>query len=401
MSLINKVLQDLDERHALAAPEGRPPPADVRPVVPARRDREWFWRIFAALLTVAVAWVIWVAYQLYPPSLVTDAAFRAAESARRSVPPAPAAAVPAAVPPTAVAPAAAPPAAASSAAESAAKPPAVQTFRLAQEMAKPAPEPVPAPQAKPVNTVERAPASKAPQANAPAAKTPAAAPAAAKPAGAPPPARIGLDVQPAQIIAGQGVPRVEKRDRVRTPAERAEAEFRRAVVLLSQARVGDAEEALGAALAADARHLPARQALVALLIERHQFDEARRLLQEGLAIDPAHAPFAVALARILIERREYAAVLEALARAPSGAEGEALRGNALQRLGRHREAAEAFEAAARAAPENGGAWLGLAISLEALGRGPEAAEAYRRAAATGTLRTDVRDYAAQRARELR
>ena len=53
--------------------------------IPAQAKRagsEWFWRVLAAVMVVVIAWVAWIAYQLNPPQLVTNAAFEAAARAR-------------------------------------------------------------------------------------------------------------------------------------------------------------------------------------------------------------------------------------------------------------------------------------------------------------------------------
>jgi MSHA biogenesis protein MshN len=372
----------------MSTPEGALPPRQVRALEAQRPGREWFWRIFAGLMLVSVGWVLWIAYQLQPRPLATEAAFLAAEQARRApAPPQAAAPVAAATSGPATTPSPAQP--------PAAPPPQLETFRLAAEITTPVPEKPnrPAPSAAPAASRESQGA------------TPAAALARARPEeprATRPPVKLDLEVPPARILSAPAAPaRVEKRDRARSAAERAESDFRRAVGLLNQGRVSEAEETFGSALAAEVAHEPARQALVALHLERGQVDDARRLLQEGLAINPAQAQFATVLGRILIERRDPAAALEVLARPAGNAEIHALRGNALQRLSRHQEAAGAYEAALRAAPQSGPSWLGLAISLEALARRAEAAEAYRRAAATGSLAEDVRDYAEQRARALR
>jgi len=185
---------------------------------------------------------------------------------------------------------------------------------------------------------------------------------------------------------------------------RAEAEFRRGATLLNQGRAGEAEESFGTALSAYPGHEAARQALVAMHLEQRRIDEARRLLQEGVALNPANARFASVLARIFIERQDYAAALEVVngvrVSEQASPELQSARGTALQRLGRHAEAADAFQASLRSEPQNGAAWVGFGISLESLGRKSEAAEAFRRAAATGTLSTEVRGYAEQRARQL-
>ncbi len=380
MSLINKMLQDLDRRQGVAAGDGTVPP-QVRPVAgsPARGGHEWFWRIFAFLMMVAVAWVLWIAYQLQPRPLATDAAFAAADSARSKASPAP---VVVAVPP-APAPAPAP------AAAPAPRPAPMETFKLAGQIAgEIPPERVRA-------TAPRAEAEK------PAKSEPKPAASASSA-----PAKLGLDVPQARIIAAPSAPgKVEKRDRTRSGSERAEGEFRRGVGLLNQGRVSEAEDGFAAALALDAAYEPARQALVSLYLEKRRTEDARRLLQEGLAINPRQQQFTAVLARIMIEARDHSAALDqigkSLAIGPANADLLTLRGAALQRLGRHRDAAESYDASLRMAPQAGSAWLGFAISLEALERRSEAAEAYRRAAASGNLGAEAREYAEQRGRSLR
>jgi len=68
MSLINKMLQDLDRRQALGS---GPEAGAVRAAAANPHHREWFWRIVTLLLTVGVGWVLWTAYQLLPRPLLT------------------------------------------------------------------------------------------------------------------------------------------------------------------------------------------------------------------------------------------------------------------------------------------------------------------------------------------
>ena len=367
MSLINKMLQELDRRHAGGAPQGQVPHPAVRAVQIARSGQEWFWRVIAALMLVAAAWTLWVVYQLQPRSVATDLAYRAAESSRRR-----AAAAPAPAPVAAAAPA--PAAAAPQVPAAAAIPPApenltkpIETLKLALTIDTPL-----APRTTQLRKAEPVPAARAASV-----ARPPDRPAAA---------------------------RVEKRALAGSPAERAEAEYRRAALLLERGRVADAEQALRAALDAHHAHQAARQTLIALCIEQGRIDEARRQLQEGLAVNPAYTPFAVALARIHVDRREYTVALEILEQAKAtgrtSADFHALRAAILQRMGRHKEAAEAYRLALGTGAQSGAAWVGLGISLDALGSRPEAAEAFRRGVAAGTLAEEVRAYAAQRIRQL-
>jgi hypothetical protein len=85
----------------------------------AKAVGEWFWRFLAVVMLAVVGWVVWIAYQINPPPLVTASAFEAAAKARaaRNVQGVIAPAVPAA----------AAPAAAVAAAES--QPPEAQPFK--------------------------------------------------------------------------------------------------------------------------------------------------------------------------------------------------------------------------------------------------------------------------------
>jgi len=87
MSLINRMLQDLDRRQALD-------PANagvVRASAAKPTRREWFWRVLVVLLTAALAWMGWVAVQLLPRKpLATDLAYLAASEARSRPPEKPA-----------------------------------------------------------------------------------------------------------------------------------------------------------------------------------------------------------------------------------------------------------------------------------------------------------------------
>ena len=345
MSLINKMLQDLDRRQALAGATDASVAQVTAPGEAQRGGREWLWRIVAVLLTLGLGWVVWVGYQLLPKSLVPNVALQPAPP-----PPAPKVTVTAPPPPPAAVAEPTPPGPVEA-------PPvtAPDTLRLARE----------------IETPLRERAAKAP-------KLAAALPALPK-----------------------GT--VDKRDRVYSAAETADAQFRRAAVLLNQGRLSEAEDHLAGALRADPSHGAARQTYVAMLLEQHRVEAARRLLQEALAANAAQPAFAVALASIYTEQRDYRNALEVLDKAgpaPRNAEFQAMRGAVLQRLGKHAEAVEAYQNAIRIAPQPGTTWVGLAISLETLGRRPEAAQAYRRALDAGSLAAEAREYAEGRARAL-
>ena len=122
VSVINKMLRDLDRRRAL--PESASADPSVR-VVPQVRRSDAFWITMGIEAVVAIGALIWVIYELQPRPLATPLAL-----ARPAVPPpAPIAAIKPAPP----APAAPP----KESAPAAAPPPVVEMFKLAEAIETP------------------------------------------------------------------------------------------------------------------------------------------------------------------------------------------------------------------------------------------------------------------------
>ncbi|MBE0627193.1 MAG: hypothetical protein IH606_20535, partial [Burkholderiales bacterium] len=69
MSLINKMLQDLDKRNA-ADGGGKTLTQQLRPVQTPRKWRRIAWEVGAGLL-IGAGWSVWVLYQISPRSVVT------------------------------------------------------------------------------------------------------------------------------------------------------------------------------------------------------------------------------------------------------------------------------------------------------------------------------------------
>lgn len=367
MSLINKMLQDLDRRQALAG-AGDAGVLEIRPTPTGKPDRHHvLWLVLAILLLIVLGWGGWMAMRLKFKPVVTPLAYEAASEAEKK-------------PPVTVAPPQ-PPA-----------PPAPQQAPVIEQSARPAPAtPAPAPatvQASPVDSLKLALAIDSPPIEpAPKVETPKPEPKAAK---AP--------------KARESPVTVDKRDRTPADSSAAANEFRRAMTLVNQGRVAEAQQLLAAILKAEPAHANARQVYVAVLLEQGRIDQARRLLEEGLALAPSHAEFALALARILAGQREYEAALAVMDKADRAGAGSSifltLRGAVLQRLGRHAEAVQAYQNAVQAAPQQAANWLGLAISYEALARIAEARDAYRHSLEVGPLAPAAREYAETRIRTL-
>jgi MSHA biogenesis protein MshN len=219
------------------------------------------------------------------------------------------------------------------------------------------------------------------------------APAAAKVA--PAPKAVASEPQPAES-------RIEKQERTATPAETAEAEYRRG----QQAqRQGVADQAAGhyrTALAEQAEHVGARKALAALLIEQRRYDEADEVLRRGMAAYAAQPYWPMALARLKVERGDTAGALDILlkhgASADTSAEYQGFAAALLHRQGRTKEAIDRYAAATKLSPNEARWWAGMGIVLDAAGKTAEARAAFERARNLPGLPAELANHIEQRLR---
>ena len=189
-----------------------------------------------------------------------------------------------------------------------------------------------------------------------------------------------------------------------SPAQQADAEFRKAAALMQQGRIADALAGYEAALRLDAGHDAARQALVALLLEGKRGTDAERVLQERLNSKPDHTGFTMMLARLQVERgavAEATATLEkALPYANSQADYQAFLAALLQRQNLNDEAIAHYQIALQLAPNNGIWLMGYGISLQAMQRNADAKDAFKHALDTQTLSPDLQAFVQQKIKGL-
>lgn len=190
--------------------------------------------------------------------------------------------------------------------------------------------------------------------------------------------------------------------RSETNLQRVDNTYRRALASLQDGRVNEAIAGLQQTLRVNPRHDAARQTLVGLLVENKRSDEAVLELQGALALDARQPAMAMLLARLQIERggSGIETLLRTLPYANGNGEYHAFLGGALQRQNRHREAIDQYQNALRSAPDNGVWWMGLGLSLQAEKRNPEAADAYRRARAAGTLSTELQGFVERKLQQV-
>ena len=227
-------------------------------------------------------------------------------------------------------------------------------------------------------------------------------------ANAAPPAQVAKP-QPIQTASPKARTAIQPSDGVLplkqvSPEQRADATFRQAVASMQQGHVADAIAGYEAVLRLDAGHDAARQALVALLLEGGRGADAERVLQGGLKSKPEHTGFAMLLARLQVERgavEQATATLEkTLSYADRQADYQAFFAALLQRQNRHKEAITHYQIALQLAPDNGIWLMGYGISLQAAQRTDDARDAFRRALESRTLNPELQAFVQQKLRGL-
>jgi MSHA biogenesis protein MshN len=410
VSLVNKMLRDLDARH-IGENERAALPAAVTPLAARQEQGSRLTAVWGTLIVILALAAV-MAWQEFgsdtpvakvAPALVTPVTPIAPEPVAASTPPVPQgpapnpAAEPVAVPSPGAAPVFASAVASSAPAVPVQSNDAVlpsSTLRMAAELSLiPPPAPTPAPKLA-TPSVPRPAADKPVVATARVAEKPVPEKASAGPQPALEPA-----AKPAPVAAEV---RIEKQDRVTSAAERAESEFRRAAAAQRQGNANAALAGYRSALEQHPEHAGARQALAARLIDAGRYDEAEEVLRRGIEIAPVRLASTMALARLKVEQNKAAAALELLQKNAASGEGSAeyqgFTGALLNRAGRSAEAAERYRQAARLAPGEGRWWAGLGIALDASGKSAEAREAYQRARQSPDLPTDLALHVEQRLR---
>jgi MSHA biogenesis protein MshN len=441
MSVINKMLRDLDKRGGLG-PRSLEDVKEVERVsVPETAPRPWG-RISAVLGVLGLVGVGWYGLQaLAPKPAAPNAKVASATKLATPTQPAPVIATPEA-PATSIlpAPAATPPkdevaklptAAVVTApvpdAKSEIKPVAIETVKPASAVpAPPSKAALPGEKASAIADATKAEGRKMAEASERAAgvatltslpkQPPTREPVASKPA-----VVKDLEAGPKPDVPAQTPPRTGEREgdagasstsgRIsvdrgerQSGSARANQEYRSANDQLAQGRLDAAMRAYAEALRLDPRHVPARQAMVVILLDKGRVAEAQTALREGIEAVPQNASWPMLLARLQVEGGDAKAALDTLEASLKYAQGQAeyhgFLATLMQMQTRHGDAIRQYETAVRLVPDSGRWLVGLGISLEAEQRSAEAREAYRRALAAGNLNRDLEAYVQRRITQL-
>lgn len=377
MSIINKMLQDLDQRNGRSGGEVMAGDA-VRSVKPAS---SWHLGrntllVIVGLILAALAGTWWLQQRSRQPESAR-VAVPAPAVAAKNAPPAGSQAAPVASVPEVVAAGAADP---------------------AEQRAR-APAPTPDPHVVKVNAMVAA----SPARVAPPAPTPTIALATLS-VGAPPSASIPPDKVEPQTLPPKAVAARPTGGKTYSAKQVSANLLGEAVMLDQQGRQEEAKAPLQRLLSANPLDVQARQMLVQLQLDTGQLEEASALLAEGRRLLPEQSGFSLTLARLKMESGDVGGAIQILETGLGSARNEpqyhAFLGAVLLRVKRYDEAVQHYLIALRSDPANPSWLVGAGVAFEGVGKPADAAEAYRRAEGVANLTSEVAAFVSERLARL-
>lgn len=193
---------------------------------------------------------------------------------------------------------------------------------------------------------------------------------------------------------------VNKIIRPLTSEQQAQIAFQDAVKLLGRGDEPAAQHELEKALSIEPVHMRARETLSALLLNTGRVSEAAQTLSEGLRLRPTSTPLAKLYARVLVDQGDNDAAVAVLERArplvATDPDYYALMGVLYRGVGKHAQASQVYQQILQARPGVAVWWMGLALSEDAMGSSAKALEAYQRAHRAGGLKAEVLQYVQSR-----
>jgi MSHA biogenesis protein MshN len=177
-----------------------------------------------------------------------------------------------------------------------------------------------------------------------------------------------------------------------------------AVMLDRQGHQEDAKVPLQRALAANPLDVQARQMLIQLQLDTGQVEEARVLLAEGQRLLPEQSNFTLALARLKVDSGDPSGAIQLLEAGQASARNEpqyhAFLAALLLRGQRYDEAVQHYLVALRSDPANASWLVGVGVAFEGVGKPADAAEAYRRADGAANLTPEMANFLSERLARL-
>ncbi len=192
---------------------------------------------------------------------------------------------------------------------------------------------------------------------------------------------------------------LKKRIKPVSKAELAENAFREGVIAMEQGNRAHAQTRFRETLKLKPQHTQASELLAAILIASGKNNEGQKVLEQALKRTPGHAQLSNLLARLYVDHKNDSRALALLESAqdknPVDAGLMSFRAALYQRVNRHEEAAKSYQQALTIKPNEGRWWIGLGISLEVRQDLRGAQSAYEKALQT-PLSNQLAQYAQQR-----
>ncbi len=202
---------------------------------------------------------------------------------------------------------------------------------------------------------------------------------------------------------------VFKGEVIKTPAKEnnvslAEDIFRQALSDYHANRYAESISQLQAILEIDPLHVKARTMIAMIYFKRGDSASAISFLQNGLNQLPEEIEWITLNAKILLHQGSLLSAANQLNKVTPGVDGNAdyyaIKAAVQQRLGNHKVAARFYRDLLKFDATNAAYWMGLAISLEALDRYSDALYAYEQAMTKQTLVGQSRDFVRDRFKNL-
>ncbi len=202
---------------------------------------------------------------------------------------------------------------------------------------------------------------------------------------------------------------VFKGEVIKTPAKESnvaltEAIFRQALGDYQANRYADSISQLQAILEIDPLHVKARTMIAMIYFKQGDSATAISLLQTGLNKLPEEIEWITLHAKILLHEGNLISAASTLDKVAPGVDGNAdyyaIKAAVQQRLGNHDNAARFYRDLLKFDATNAAYWMGLAISLEELDRFSDALYAYEQAMRKQTLVGQSRDFVRDRFNNL-
>lgn len=187
-----------------------------------------------------------------------------------------------------------------------------------------------------------------------------------------------------------------------SPKELAAKKMARAERAITENDTQLAEKLFEEVLILVPNHQIARKQLAALWYGRQAYRPALNLLQQGLAIDRDNSDFRLMKARIYLTQGQVAPAFDVLSvlKNTQNIEYQSLLANAAQQLQNFSAAENAYQQLVSLEPQNGRWWLGLAVAQDSNSNFAQAMESYAAAIQQGGISQSASDFAKQRIAEL-